>query len=483
VVRRGPSAVLWSAIEAASAGVFSLTSAFIVARIVGPAELGVGAAAVSLHILFWVGVNAFFADAMVQRATLNEEDAASAFWASTAAGVLAGVIQAALGVMLARAIGDTRLVWMAFALGATLPATGAAGAVQGMLTRNGRYKMLAYRTLVGQGAGMVTGISLAACGAGAWAVAAQQLVTSVIGAAVLLVSVNWRPRLICRWSAVRELVAVGGPLTASTLVLHGRYRMFAVVIGGTAGAAALGEVHLAFRLVDTVRELISTALWRLMLPAMSERQGSPAALRACSERWLAASGTILFPLCAGMLVSVGPLTRLLLGPVWSLAGVAAMPLVLLAAWNFLLFPAGVSLVAVGQPGIALRANAASCIILLGGVLASRPATIQHAVWLWLAAQLVVGPYTLLRSAAVLRTSVWHVVRAGVPVLAFSVTAAGAALLLPMVLNVAISPAHLLTDRLAVFGAMLLAVWLPIFVRRYVPAQWWGRRRIEPTGGF
>jgi O-antigen/teichoic acid export membrane protein len=259
-------------------------------------------------------------------------------------------------------------------------------------------------------------------------------------------------------------------------VLHGRYRMFAVVIGGTAGAAALGEVHLAFRLVDTVRELVSTALWRLMLPAMSERQGSPAALRACSERWLAASGTILFPLCAGMLVSVGPLTRLLLGPAWSMAGVAAMPLALLAAWNFLLFPAGVSLVAVGQPGVALRANAASCIILLSGALASRPATAQHAVWLWLSAQLVVGPYTLPRSAAVLRTSVWRVVRAGVPVLAFSVTAAGAALLLPMVLNVAIPPARLLTDRLAVFGAMLLAVWLPIFVNRYVPAQWWGRTR-------
>jgi O-antigen/teichoic acid export membrane protein len=92
-VSRGPSAVLWSAIEAASAGVFSLTSAFVVARIVGPAELGTGAAAVALHILFWVAVNAFFADAMVQRATLSEEEAASAFWASTAAGVVAGMVR------------------------------------------------------------------------------------------------------------------------------------------------------------------------------------------------------------------------------------------------------------------------------------------------------------------------------------------------------------------------------------------------------
>ena len=74
------------------------------------------------------------------------------------------------------------------------------------------------------------------------------------------------------------------PLTASTLVLTARYRLFALLLGGTAGATALGETHMAFRLVDTVRELCSTALWRLMLPVLAERQHDVAALRAAVDR-------------------------------------------------------------------------------------------------------------------------------------------------------------------------------------------------------
>ena len=82
------------------------------------------------------------------------------------------------------------------------------------------------------------------------------------------------------------MLRIGLPLTASTLVQHGRYRLFALLIGGTAGAAALGQVHMAFRLVDAVRDLAFTAQWRLMLPLLSERQDDLPALRAA---WIAAS--------------------------------------------------------------------------------------------------------------------------------------------------------------------------------------------------
>ena len=461
-VMRGPVAVLWSAGEAAAAGAFSLTSAFIVARIVGPAELGIGAAAVSLHILFWVGVNAFFADAMVQRTVLEEDAAASAFWASASVGLLAGIVQAGLGFVLAPAMGDPRLLPMALLLGAALPLVGAAGAVQGRLTRERRYRLLACRTLVGQGAGTITGISCALIGAGAWAVVAQQAVTSLLGAVVLLISAGWRPPLVWRKRAVMDLIAIGGPLTASTLVLHGRYRVFAVLIGSTAGAAALGEVHLAFRLVDTVRELASTALWRLMLPAMSERQTDRLSLLACTERWLAASGMILFPLCAAMVVSVGPMTQLLLGPAWSGVSAAAIPLVILAAWSFLAFPAGVTLVAVGTPGVALRANIASSVLLLAGTLVFHPTSAQQAVWLWLASQSVIGPYTLPKSAAALKTSVWKILRAGIPILGISIIAATAAVLVPSMFDQAAGPTMLLVHRLSVLGLFSTMIWLPVF---------------------
>jgi O-antigen/teichoic acid export membrane protein len=170
------------------------------------------------------------------------------------------------------------------------------------------------------------------------------------------------------------------PLTASTLVLHGRYRLFALLLGGTAGPAALGHIHMAFRLVDAVRELVSTAMWRLILPSMSERQGDLPALLRQIDRALGLIGFTLFPLCSVMLVGIAPLTQLLLGPPWAPSGTAALPLVGLAAWLFLLFPSGVACVARGAPRCALRANLASTVALALGVVLVRPAPPLAAAW-------------------------------------------------------------------------------------------------------
>ena len=89
--------VFWSGLEAAAAAGLSFISAFIVARLIGPAEVGIAAAAVSVHVLLWVAVNALFADAIVQRADLDDATMASAIWASTAVGGVAALIQFASG--------------------------------------------------------------------------------------------------------------------------------------------------------------------------------------------------------------------------------------------------------------------------------------------------------------------------------------------------------------------------------------------------
>ncbi len=53
--------IAWSGVEASASGAFSLVSAFVIARLTGPTEMGVGAAVASVHVLLWVGVNALFA--------------------------------------------------------------------------------------------------------------------------------------------------------------------------------------------------------------------------------------------------------------------------------------------------------------------------------------------------------------------------------------------------------------------------------------
>ena len=128
--------VLWSGLEAAVSALFSFASAFIVARLVGPTEVGIGAAAVAVHVLLWVSVNALFADSLVQRDVMDNDIFSSALTASVLVGCVAALLQVALGYPLAWSLADSRLTTMSAALAVALPLVGAAGPVQVLLTRN-----------------------------------------------------------------------------------------------------------------------------------------------------------------------------------------------------------------------------------------------------------------------------------------------------------------------------------------------------------
>jgi O-antigen/teichoic acid export membrane protein len=449
--------VFWSGAEAAISAALSFASAFIVARLVGPAEVGIGAAVVAVHVLLWVAVNALFADALVQSSACDSTTFSSAFFASIAVGCVAALVQAGTARPLFWFLADHRLVAMSLLLAAPLPLVGAAGPVQGLLTRDRAYKVLALRTLVGQGLGTLVGVVSALHGAGAWALVAQQFVISAVGALALLICCPGRPDRRVSWKQLRQLLRVGLPLTASTLVHHGRYRLFALLIGGTAGAAALGQVHMAFRLIDAVRELALTAQWRLMLPMLSEHQDDLTALHDATDRCLAWSSLFTFPLCAALAVSIQPVVAILLGPVWQPSGTTALPLIALAAWLFLTFPAGVAVVARGQPHYTLIANIAGTVATALGVLLIRPATPLHAVLVWLGAQIFVTPYVLQTNARVLGTTLFRPLRAGMPMMRASLLAVVAAMVFPRMIGEPASPAGLLVIRLAVVVTIVVPV--------------------------
>jgi PST family polysaccharide transporter len=381
-------------LEALVAAILSIVTPFVVARLIGPSELGIGAAATAVHVILWVVVNGLFADALVQRRVVNDRMLSSAFWASVTVGVVAMAIQAAAGWGLALMLDDRRLVPMTLVLAAALPFVGAGGIIQGLLTRERAYARLALRTIFGQGLGTAVGVLAALSGAGAWALVAQQAVTSVCGALILLCGRGWTPARCLDGAAVRSLLAVGMPLTASTLVLIARYRIFAVLIGGCAGPAVLGQVHLAFRLVDAARELVFTALWRLMLPAFSEQQQVRSRLLAQVDRWVRFAGVTVLPLCLVLALTLAHGVGLLMGPIWSAAGQAALPLVGLMALTTLAFPGGVALIAVGQVRFTLYANLAAMAAACLGVLVLRPDDPWQAVMIWTVSQILVSPYVL-----------------------------------------------------------------------------------------
>jgi O-antigen/teichoic acid export membrane protein len=191
-----------------------------------------------------------------------------------------------------------------------------------------------------------------------------------------------------------------------------RYRLFALLLGGTAGAVVLGQAHIAFRLVDTVRELTFTALWRLMLPALAQHQQDRRVLLLQVDLWLRRCVMIIGPLCVILAIGLTQVVALIMGPNWAAAGQAALPLVALLAWSAWTFPSGVALVALGQARFALYANLGSLVCSTLGVLAWRPTDPWQAVMIWTVSQTLLSPYLMWASARALRVSVFRPLTGG-----------------------------------------------------------------------
>jgi O-antigen/teichoic acid export membrane protein len=238
------------------------------------------------------------------------------------------------------------------------------------------------------------------------------------------------------------------------MVQHGRYRLFALLIGGTAGAEALGLVHLAFRLVDTVRDIASTAFWRLMLPMLAERQRDLAALQAAADRGALLSGLAVFPAAGAMLLALPVLVGVLLGPAWRPAAMAALPLLGLLVWLFLGFAGGIALVARGGARFAMVAQLVSALATILLVLVFVPRTPLAAVQVWCVAQLLPSPYLMRRTAAALGAGMLRQLRPGLPALGLAALATLVGLALPLGTT---APIAALAARLTVFALVYLGL--------------------------
>ena len=475
------SNVFWSGLEAVVAAGLAFASAFLVARLIGPSEFGIGTAAVAVHVVLWVGVNALFADALVQRPKVDDAMAASAFWASVAAGTGCAIAEAGVGLPIAATFGDSRLIPMCLLLALPLPLVGAGGVAQGLLTRRRAYRVLAARAIIGQGLGTAAGVAAALNHAGAWAPVLQQFVTSTAGAATLLAGTRWWPSLRWHGPSICTLLRVALPLTASTLVLAARYRLFSLLLGGTAGATALGETHMAFRLVDTVRELCSTALWRLMLPVLAGLQHDEAAMRATVDRLVRQTTAAMLPLCGTMALCLPPLIRHLLGPTWTASGQVTEPLLALMAILVVMFPAGVAVVARGQTGRALTGSVACLLLTLAGEALLRPASPWQAVLVWCGAQMVATPYVLWVNGRAVGSGPLRPLRGGLAVTAVTVVGLAAAVMVPADVGLEARSLLRLALRMAIFagvtGAGLLLIWRRIGIAGgvSVPAAGYGSK--------
>jgi O-antigen/teichoic acid export membrane protein len=393
--------VFWSTFESGSVSLFSFASVIILIRILGPEQFGTAVLALSIVQVIGLACGQLFHDVIVQRRTLDGSHMDSAWWTSLLIGVGAfaalGLSRNTIAALLDVPDLGPILVWMA----APMSISGATNVLVAGMRRDLRYQELAQCSAASRLFGTILAIAGALTGFGLWSFVFQQWGYAVSYAALIFARSGQRPELRISFQALKELMPLSGPMFLSYVLWFGSQRIFMILTGYTLDATAIGYLSMAFRLVETARDMLAGIVVNPAYSIFSRQQDDPSALRRSFHAAAEYTGAVTQPLFVGLIVCAPEVALLLFG---AEAGPTVMLIQILAALTVVDFArlyVDVILNAVGRPWLKVLMFVAGLAVIGVGLALYGDHGIIAATLVWAARMVVMIPlgFWLVRRAA------------------------------------------------------------------------------------
>lgn len=347
--------------------VIQVLNLVVLARLLAPAEFGVYAMAMTV-----VGFASLFRDlglstAAVQADTLSSQVRSNLWWINTLIGGFLAVVTAAVAPLAARFYGQPDVAVMLWLMAPTLLLAGATAQYTATLMRSMRFGVIAAAETTGAILGLILAVTLAASGAGIWALAVPQVAAGVLVLAVAARAAGWAPGLPHRGHGTRRLFRFGASVFAAQTLTYVHKNADAVLLGRLHGADVTGLYNRATQMTRMPISMLAGPFSQVALASMAPHQNDAAELLR-----LARKGQVLLALpiltTAGFLIAAAdPIVTLALGPGWD----AAVPFVrIIAASEALALMASVGgwiITAKGLPRLLIRLSMISTVVKLTAV--------------------------------------------------------------------------------------------------------------------
>jgi lipopolysaccharide exporter len=324
---RSITAVLWGAAATALRIGVQVVAQVVLARILGPEQYGLFAAAL-VAVLF----STFFSDVglaygLIQRKEIDERDVRFVFAWQTVLGVVVTVALFAAAPLVGRLFDDDRLVslvrWLAPAC--LINAMGATAA--SLLRRDLDFKSVNLATLASYSVGfLLVGIPLALAGWQASALVAAFLTQALVNQAILY----WRRphplRPLWWYPAASESLRFGSTILSTNLLNWLMTSADRVIIGRTFAMTGVGLYSTAYNLIN-LPAMTAIALVQSVLYAASSRvQDDRARLQAGFRTMFATMALFAGPVFCGVAAVAPTVILALYGEKWTAAGPILVPL-------------------------------------------------------------------------------------------------------------------------------------------------------------
>jgi PST family polysaccharide transporter len=295
----------------------SMVSTAVLARLLGPEDFGVMAAAFVVLALANVLFDGAFGVNLIRKAALTEEDVRTTLTVAVLVGAaLAGLV--ALASPAAESFFKFKLLAPTLAISSlTIPLKAVFSVASAQLQRHGRFRVLAMASIFAQFVGYIlVAVPMALMGFGIWSLIAALVVSGFTEAATVGVMARLPLKPAFHREALKDIRGSGlfGLSYAFNWIANTGAN---AVIGRMLGAAPLGLYSRGWKLLDLVVAATATPLQRVLMPAFANIQAHPERLKRAFISALEVSlpiyalASVLLALQAPVIVSIT------LGPKWS----------------------------------------------------------------------------------------------------------------------------------------------------------------------
>ncbi len=303
----------------------SLLTTAVLARLLAPSVFGLLGMVATLTVLLQVIADGGLSWATIQRRSLTRVQVDTLFWVNAASGVALWVLCILSGPALRSFYGAAEVPAIAAVLGLGFVFSGIALQPAALLQRQMRYREMFLAETAGQACAAVVGIWMALDGFGYWALVGQALCGQAVRCAGYLWGSGYRPHRP-QWTVeTRGLLAFGGYLAASGLVIYVSRNLDNILIGRFWGTTELGYYTRAYFLMTLPSLVGTTMLAPIMVSALSAFQHDPERFGRAYRKAVTTTSFIGLPLAAGLLVTAPEAVRLVYGPRW-------LPVVPMLTW-------------------------------------------------------------------------------------------------------------------------------------------------------
>jgi PST family polysaccharide transporter len=316
LTKRAIAGTAWSSLSTAGRQVLSIASVATVARMLGPSAYGVMGMA-NLLLVFIVNFRDLgTGSAIIQRKTITNTLVSSLFWVNFVFGlILAGLICAASPAA-AAFFKTPELVPILCALSISFWLASCGIVQSSLIVREMRFRALAVADLGGALLAYLVALTCAYRGLGVWSLVLANLANAAATCAGYWIGSHWRPSWIFDFGSVKSIAKYSLNLSGAGVVNYFSRNADNITVGKVLGKAPLGDYQLAYNLMLTPLQNISSVISQATFPAFARIQDDNERFRQAYTRSCMLIALITFPVMAGMGVVADPMIRCILGAKW-----------------------------------------------------------------------------------------------------------------------------------------------------------------------